>query len=203
MTTAQAVNDTKVLTYRSAQTEREWTARVGMIMFLASWAMMFAALFFVYGGVRARAPIWPPVELPALPLGHATLNTILALLSSVVLERGIRVYRGGKATALIPSLRQASLLGVAFLLSQAGMWAALYHAGLAPSSGTYGSSVYALTWVHAAHVLVGLFALFYLTYRAYRGAYNPARTIGVRLWAMYWHFVTCVWGVLFVTLFVV
>ena len=36
----------------------------GMTIFLASWMMMFAALFFVYGGVRLRAEVWPPIELP-------------------------------------------------------------------------------------------------------------------------------------------
>jgi len=42
--------------YRLRRSEDEITSYVGMIIFLGSWAMMFAALFFAYAVVRVRAP---------------------------------------------------------------------------------------------------------------------------------------------------
>ncbi|MCK6589736.1 MAG: hypothetical protein L6Q76_19365, partial [Polyangiaceae bacterium] len=48
--------------------KQEFTASLGMIIFLASWGMMFSALFFAYGFVRARALMWPPPGVPELPI---------------------------------------------------------------------------------------------------------------------------------------
>jgi len=64
-----------VVPLRSPRARRDTTAWLGMIIFLASWAMMFAALFFAYGIVRLRAQVWPPPELPALPLRLPLVNT--------------------------------------------------------------------------------------------------------------------------------
>ena len=50
---------------------RETTALLGMTLFLASWAMLFAALFFAYGLTRVRAPAWPPPDLPRAAAGAA------------------------------------------------------------------------------------------------------------------------------------
>src|SRR2546430_14716093 len=53
-----------------------------MIIFLGSWAMMFAALFFAYAVVRLRAPMWPPPDQPALPILVPGLNTVVIAASS-------------------------------------------------------------------------------------------------------------------------
>ena len=46
---------TGLLLYRPPHARDEATARVGMLLFLGSWAMMFAALFFALGVVRCAA----------------------------------------------------------------------------------------------------------------------------------------------------
>jgi cytochrome c oxidase subunit III len=191
----------KVLSYRSPRIHGEWTARIGMLIFLGSWAMMFGALFFVYGGVRIRADVWPPVELPTLPLGLPALNTLLVAASSVLLVVALRAYRLGRRGAPAAILG-AAVLGAAFLVAQLVVWRQMWSAGLTPATGTYGSVFFGLTWVHAAHVAVGLVALLVLGVRALAGAYTPARYLSVQLWAMYWHFVGFVWGVLFLTVYV-
>ncbi len=192
----------KLLAYRSPRSHGDWTARIGMIIFLGSWAMMFAALFFTYGGVRTRAEIWPPLEYPELPLGLPSLNTLAVALSSGLLVFGIRALEKGRTRWLAPSIIGAALLGAAFLASQIAVWRAMNDAGLTQQSGTYGSVFFGLTWVHAAHVVVGLVALAVIGLRALFGVYTPARNLTIRLWAMYWHFVGIVWAVLFVTVYV-
>ena len=191
----------KLLSYRSPHRHQEWTARLGMVIFLAAWAMMFASLFFVYAGLRMRSIVWPPVEYPPLPLGLPALNTAIVAASSVALHVGLRAVRGGRARLLAPSLLGACALGAAFLVSQVVVWADLSAQGLSPGSGGYGSVFFGLTWVHAAHVAVGVLALGILGISALRGAYTPARFLTPRLWAMYWHFVGVVWGLMFVTVY--
>jgi cytochrome c oxidase subunit III len=199
---AMAEEQGKVLAYRSPRTHEEWTARIGMSIFLGSWAMMFAALFFTYGGVRTRADVWPPLEYPELPLGLPSLNTLVVACSSALLVLAIRALRAGRTRLVAPAILGAAALGVVFLLSQIAVWRAMSAAGLTQSSSTYGSVFFGLTWVHAAHVLVGLVALFVVGIRSLFGAYTPARHLTIRLWAMYWHFVGIVWAVLFVTVYV-
>jgi cytochrome c oxidase subunit III len=199
---AQKIPEPKLLNFRSAKTHSDVTAWMGMVMFLGSWAVLFAALFFVYGALRSSALVWPPGEYPELPLGLPALNTALIALSSLVLHTGLKMVSTGRTRFLGPCLTLTALMGAGFLWSQLEVWQALDVLGLSPSSGSYGSTFFGLTWLHAAHVLVGVVALVYLALNAFRGCYTPALILPVRLWAMYWHFVGAVWALLFLTVYI-
>src|SRR5262245_40365829 len=62
--------------------EERTLAYAGMVIFLGSWAMIFAALFFAYAVLRISAPIWPTPGFTRLPLGLPGFNTLLLLCSS-------------------------------------------------------------------------------------------------------------------------
>ena len=64
----------------SAPRHRETTAVLGMTIFIASWAMLFASLFFAYALTRLRAPFWPPLDLPRAAAGPARAPATLQLL---------------------------------------------------------------------------------------------------------------------------
>ncbi len=181
----------------------EVTAWIGMVIFLASWAMMFGALFFTYGGIRSRSPIWPPPGLPAIPLLLPAVNTAVIALSSLTLQLGVSAVKAGRGPALTRFALATLVLGCAFMGLQLQVWHALWLDGLQPSSGTYGSAFYGFTVIHAAHVVVGLVALAWIVLGAARGRYTAARHLSVRLWTMYWHFVGAVWLVLFLTIYIV
>jgi cytochrome c oxidase subunit 3 len=177
-----------------------YTAYLGMVIFLASWAMMFASLFFAYGLVRSRAPAWPPLDQPSLPLGLPGFNVLLAAASSAALVgslRAVRAHRPERAARLVWA---ASALGALFLGLQAVVWVSLWRAGLRPDGGPYPSVFYALTAFHGLHVAVGLVALVVLAALARRG-YGPSRHLAVRLWSMYWHFVGIVWCAIYAAVY--
>lgn len=192
----------KVVRVRPEQAERDWTARIGMIVFLASWGMMFGALFFAYGIVRNHTAHWPPPGLPRPPLVLPAINTIVLGWSSWVLQRAIDCIAHERVRQGALHIGVAALLGALFLALQINVWVALHGQGLSVDTGSYASVFYALTCFHALHVLVGLVALGWLVYRALDGRYNAARHLPVRLWTMYWHFVGGVWGFMFVVLYV-
>ena len=73
----------ELLPYRPPKAREETTAYLGMVVFLGSWAMMFAALFFAYGFVRSRSAAWPPPDVPELPWGAPAINTLVLAGSSV------------------------------------------------------------------------------------------------------------------------
>jgi cytochrome c oxidase subunit 3 len=195
-----AVSD--ILRIPRPQAREENTAWLGMLIFLGSWAMLFAGLFFAYGAIRSTTHGWPPAGLPRLPWGLPLENTVVLGLSSLALQTGyVRLQRGDEVTAT-RAISASLLLGVVFLSLQCALWLGVYRAGLLPSMGPYPSVFWALTTFHALHVLVGLVALAFLAWRTARGTYNAARHLPVRLWAMYWHFVGVVWLLIFASVFV-
>lgn len=185
---------------RRRGSRQDFTAYVGMLVFLASWGMLFAGLLFAYAVVRSRSPGWPPPGAPALPLLLPGLATGVLAGSSVAVDRALRASapRGGAAAG--GRLAMGAFLGTLFLGLQAVTWAQVHGAGLAPGDGIYGSVFYALTAIHAAHVLVGLGALGVLAARAFGAGVTRLQ---VRLWGLYWHFVGAVWLLLYVTVYLV
>lgn len=183
--------------------ESRKTAFVGMVMGLASWAMLFASLFFAYAMVRLRAPSWPPEGTAPLPRLLPGFNTLILLASSVVLHLGLRRPGTDRPFALARTLWTTIGLGSLFLLLQTGLWVALWRSGFQIDSGPYGSVFYGLTVFHAVHVLAGLVALAWLIPGANRGDYTSNEQNAVRLSALFWHFVDAVWVVMYVAVYLV
>lgn len=181
----------------------DFTASLGMVVFLASWAMMFSSLFFAYAFVRARSPVWPPPGVPVLPIGLPALNTAILLASSFTFSRGLAALRRGERHALPGWVAVTFLLGGAFLGLQGHVWLSLGRAGLhLTTGGIYGSAFYALTVFHALHVAVGLLILAWVFVQALLGKYTEHNQVKVQLCTMFWHFVDVVWILMFLTLYV-
>ncbi len=184
----------------ASQRRNDGTAFLGMVIFMASWAMLFASLFFAYGVVRAGAHVWPPTDLPRIPRLVPSVATAVLALSSWALQGA---YQGARAAArtrtVAGRIAISAGLGALFLVLQITVWRQLYLAGLRPASGTYASAFYGLTVFHALHVVVGLVALTYLSVRAH--AFGPARHTALRLWTLYWHMVGIIWATTFMLVY--
>jgi heme/copper-type cytochrome/quinol oxidase subunit 3 len=192
----------QVIPYPAARSPDEATARIGMALFLGSWTMLFAALFFAYGMIRERAEAWPPPGTPPLPLAPPALATAAIAASSAFLHRAVVSARRGTLGAVFPSVAACFAFGAAFLLLQGVLWARLWSAGIRPDTGPHASVLWGLTVFHALHAAVGLGALATLAARALRGAFRPGRALPLRLWATYWHFVGAIWLVTWLTVFI-
>lgn len=192
---------TGVLLYRPLHAREEATARVGMLLFLGSWAMMFAGLFFALGVVRWRSPMWPPEEVGPLPVGWAALNTALLLGSSLALELALRAVRRARLGAMRTALGVALAVGLAFVVSQVLLFARMVSLGVRWDAGAFGGAVFGLCGFHALHAAVGLAGLAAVLAAATRGVLQPARHLRLQLWTHYWHFVGVVWLILFPAVF--
>lgn len=184
---AQAIGDGLQIELRKRD---ETTAWIGMLVFIAAWAMMFGVLFVVYAWLRTIAPAWPPEGQARAPWALPAVNTLVIALSSAMLERG------KKPGALV----LAALLGALFLGLQIVVWSGLWAQGLRPSTGSYASILFGFTWLHAAHVVVGLVALGYF---AVKRSIAPAQALSLRLWTAYWHGVGVIWALVFVLVIVI
>jgi cytochrome c oxidase subunit 3 len=192
-----------VIPYRPAAARGEDTAWLGMAIFLGSWAMMFASLFFAYGVLRLRQPVWPPQGTPQLPELLPLVNTLVLAANSFALHRALVAARGGEKARVVSGLVQATVLGILFVGLQVVLWTSLFRSGLAFEDGSLAAVVYGLTGFHALHVLVGLLGLALLLPAVLRGTLNAARNNRLRLWVMYWHFVGVVWLAMYLLIFVV
>ena len=192
-----------VLPLRSEQSERDLTAWLGMMVFLAGWCMAFVTLFFVLGYLRVRAGVWPPDGAPALNVVPAALNTAILLASSAALSHGLGCIRRNDNVGLIRGLTVAACLGGAFLVVQVWGWAGMSAQGLSSEvHGAYASTYYALTAFHAAHVLAGITILAWVLRGAVGRRFNNAVHTPVRTGAMFWHFVDGMWVLTFASLYV-
>lgn len=164
----------------------EGTGWLGIVLAVAASAMLFFALLFAYGFLRIRAASWPPVGLPPMPRLLPTLNLAVVVGASAMLHAAAR--KPGRVDAALG-------LGVAFVGIQVVLWTSLWSAGFTPSAtGAYGSVLYALTAIHAVHVLGGLFGLGRARRRA--GGGRGLGPLELRGWTLYWDFLAVVWAAL-------
>jgi cytochrome c oxidase subunit III len=178
---------------------QETTAVLGMTIFMASWAMLFASLFFAYAVTRVRAVYWPPPDLPALPRGLPALATVAIGGASFALQWARNACRRD-GRVRVAALGLALLAAIGFLVLQVAVWLGAWRAGLRPQSGTYASVFYGLTMFHGLHVLIGIAALGGLALRTL-GHGTTRGALGLRLWTLYFHMVAVLWLVMFVGVF--
>jgi cytochrome c oxidase subunit 3 len=62
---------------------------------------------------------------------------------------------------------------------------------------------FAMTGMHAFHMILGIGLLFWLTWRANRGEFSSGYVAPIENFALYWHFVDIVWLFLFPLLYLI
>jgi heme/copper-type cytochrome/quinol oxidase subunit 3 len=112
-------------------------ALLGMMLFIASEVMFFAALFAAYFNAAATLPVFPPRDgeghlildpfhFPFLPI----IMTIVLLTSSVTMQWATGRVRKGDRTGLNRAVAVTLILGIIFMF----MWAYDYYTLLTEAS---------------------------------------------------------------------
>lgn len=190
-----------IVAYRSPETARAATARLGMQLFIAGWVMMFAALLLVCFLLRARLGTWPPPGEPSANRLWPAVNIGIAACSSLSFAAAIRMLRQDRRRVFATFILTTFGLGLVFAALQAHTALDLWSRGLRPSTSPYGSLLYGLSGFHLLHVSVGLVALLVLFSQGVRRKFSAARHNTVTLWRYYWDFVGILWAALFVAMF--
>ncbi len=169
---------------------------MGIWLFLASEAMLFGAFFSAYALLRFSAPEWPS-GLTVLDLNYGLSNTVVLIVMTVVTWQARRAPIAAAKTQLLVG----SGLALVFLAVKAIEWSGEIGRGLVPSANTFLATYFALTGLHALHVIGGLVANLW----AYFGApsVSEAMTRGrVQALGLYWGFVDVVWFLILVFVYV-
>ena len=126
---------------------------LGMVLFVASEAMFFAAFFGGYFTIRANAPVWPPPDVPHLKIDIASILTVVLVASSVAVQLSLRATRDGRRRQALWWLGATIGLGVVFLGLQLYDYSQL---GFGLKDGVFGTLFYVMTGIHMAHVIGGV-----------------------------------------------
>jgi cytochrome c oxidase subunit 3 len=171
--------------------------RLGLWLFLFSELFLFGALF------AARFVLWGNTR-PDLSQEIGLLATTILLLSSFFMYRSEVGAAYGDRSKFLTNALLAALMGTIFFIMVVVMeWNVFNLSGelmgielfghLRPSDGVYGGIFYAMTGMHALHVLTGIALILVIWWNGRRGAYTPERHWGVEATAIYWHYVDVVW----------
>jgi len=174
--------------------------RYGMLLFIASEVMFFAAFFWAYFDAslfpkEATGYQWPPVGIEVFdPFGVPFLNTLILLLSGCTVTWAHHELRKGNQRGTVQGLALTIVLGVLFTSLQAYEYS---HAAFGFREGIYPSTFFMATGFHGFHVIVGTCFLTVCFFRALKGHFKPDHHFGFEAAAWYWHFVDVVWLFLF------
>ena len=188
---------------------------------IVSITMLFGGLTSAYI-VRQGEGKWVEFDLPQL----FKISSFIIILSSLTMQWGLISLRKSNLRNLKIAMILTVILGAGFVFSQYYAWSELYNNGIvftgrisdiksefkyipsgketiaeaADVGNVAGSFLYVLTGLHVAHLLVGVIALIVVFSRALAGKYSAANHNGVKMCAIYWHFLGGLWLYLFLFL---
>ncbi len=170
----------------------------GMVVLIATEAMIFAALLSAYFFLRASSPVWPQGGIDAPELRRISFFTILLLGSSIPLFFGEAAIRAGHVGRLRIALFASFVMGAAFLANQVFEFRGLT---FGVDENAYASVFILTTGLHGLHVLAGLMMSAVVQLKARLGQFNANRHLTVSIFTLYWHFVDVVWIFVFSSLY--
>ena len=205
--------------FDNAQQQRE-AAELGMWVFLATEVLFFGGLFTSYTVYRLQYEQTFAQASHHMDLFWGTVNTAVLLCSSLTMALAVLAAQAGKRKPLVALLSATIVLGSAFLGIKFLEYYHKYQEALIPFPGwprggfsQFGAEAgaaklffylyFAMTGLHALHMVIGVGILATLLWIAVRGGLLAERSTPVHISGLYWHFVDIVWVFLFPLLYLV
>ena len=190
-------------------------ATLGMWLFLVTEVLFFGGLFMAYMLYRVwhhEAWVAGSKEL-SFTLGG--FNTVVLIGSSLTMAMAVHAAALGHRKAIAWWLIATIVLGLVFLGVKVEEYDQKFEHHLvpgphfqyegpdAPQAQIFFSLYFAMTGLHALHMIVGIPILAYMAWRGWRGAFGPEYHTPVELTGLYWHFVDIIWIFLFPLLYLI
>lgn len=136
---------------------------------------------------------WLPMAEPWL----LWVNTGILILSSVAWQMAQGDLRRGRTDRLRLAMIAGGGLAFVFLAGQLAVWRQLIVGGQFATASPANAFFYLITAMHGLHLLGGLFFWGRTSAKVMQGAAVADIETGVRLCAIYWHYLLIVWLVMF------
>jgi cytochrome c oxidase subunit III len=203
--------------FDSAEQQKD-ASTLGMWIFLITEIMFFGGLFLAYIIYRSAHPTLFAEASGTLNVYVGAANTVVLLCSSLTMVLAVRAAALGDRRALILFLVLTLLLGGIFLGVKAYEWQEKFahHHVPGPSfhleevgaeeqgrAQIFFSLYFAMTGLHALHMVIGAGILMVLIIQARQGRYTADYMTPVDVSGLYWHFVDVIWIFLFPLLYLI
>ncbi|WP_420641398.1 cytochrome c oxidase subunit 3 [Candidatus Leptofilum sp.] len=181
--------------------------RMGLWLFCISEVFLFLALlaarFYLWGGER-----------PELSQGLGLITTTVLLVSSYFIFRGETAMEHGDRKTFLSSFMVAAVLGFIFFIGvvvlewnifglELELFGIEWFGHLKPTDGVFGGVFFAMTGMHALHVLSGLILILFVWNLGRKGHFSEDKHWGVEACAIYWHYVDVVWVFFYPALYLI
>jgi len=193
--------------------QQKESAVLGMWGFLITEILFFGGLFATYIIYRTYYPLAFYEGSHELDILLGGINTAVLIFSSFTMAMAVRESHLGRKNGIVLFLVLTLILGGAFLTIKYFEYAGKFEHGLvpglswhphgehAPQLALFFSLYFAMTGMHAFHMIVGAGLLVWLIYKSARGTYTAEYNAPVEMFGLYWHFVDIVWIFLFPLLY--
>jgi cytochrome c oxidase subunit 3 len=209
--------------FENLEQQRE-AGTLGMWVFLVTEIMFFGGMFFAYTLYRSQYGLAFASASNHLDWKLGAFNTAVLIFSSFTMAYAVYSVQIGKQRRLIISLIVTIILGLTFLGVKAVEYHEKYtdhlipgklipghefdpsHVHLLPGASPQNVEIFywiyfAMTGMHAVHMVVGVGLLSVILFFSIRGRYDPEYHNPVEVSGLYWHFVDLIWIFLFPLLY--
>ena len=220
-------HDPSLLVQFDTAHQQKDASQFGMWVFLITEIMFFGGLFGAYLIYRN---LYNPAFVAAstsIAIKWGAINTAVLICSSLTMAMGVHSAALGARKLLVFWLVATLFLGSVFLgikgieyydkykehhvpganfdfnYDRAEHGEKLIPADVATQTSIFFALYFAMTGMHALHMIIGAGILIFLIYRAYHGAYPPHHYTMVENFGLYWHFVDIIWIFLFPLLYLI
>src|ERR1700678_394840 len=216
--------------FETEEQQRE-AGSFGMGLFLLPEIMFFGGMFFAYLLYRNWYYDAFVAASNTLNIGMGAANTAILITSGFFMALGVWAAEVRKRKLLVWMLVFTTVFGVAFLgvkyfeckekfelhhvpgasfdISQFvnpqayGLKEEPLAPDMAQKTQVFFFLYFAMTGMHALHMIIGIVLLFWLTWRANRGEFSAGYVAPIENFGLYWHFVDIVWLFLFPLLYLI
>ncbi len=216
--------------FETEEQQRE-AGSFGMWLFLLTEIMFFGGLFFAYLLYRNwyYDAFFTASNQLSVPLG--AVNTAILITSGFFMALGVYFAEMRNRPMLVITLILTTVFGVAFLGIKYVEYKEKWEKGHIPGANFNVSEFvnpaahgikekplapdmaqrtqvffflyFAMTGMHALHMIIGIGLLFWLIARAQRGEFSAGYVAPIENFGLYWHFVDIVWLFLFPLLYLI
>jgi cytochrome c oxidase subunit 3 len=188
---------------------------LGMWVFLVTEIMFFGGLFTAYLIYRWAYATGFQEASNHLDVIWGAVNTAVLICSSLTMALAVRAAQTGERRATVVLLILTMILGSVFLGVKVVEYTDKFTHHLVPGphfqfpdpwgakAQLYFSLYFAMTGLHAIHMIIGLGIMTTITIMAAKGRFSPAYYNPVEITGLYWHFVDLVWIFLFPLLYLI
>ena len=210
--------------------QQKEAATLGMWVFLVTEIMFFGGMFAAY--MIYRMWYFPGFAAASeeLDITLGGINTVVLIASSLTVALAVHAAQEGKQRTTVNLLVATGVLGLTFLVIKffeykvkivghhlpdgttitlfpmVGFFDVSQSEHLAPIASQvriFMFLYFALTGMHALHMIIGIGILAVILRMAMKGAFTKEWHVPVEIFGLYWHFVDIVWIFLFPLLYLV